>query len=116
MWFYRRLMRISWKDKMTNKEVLRKVGLEQTCLMNAIRKRQLEFLRHIIRRDGIEKSALAGKIEGKRQRGRQRTTYLQSIKNCCSNGEMDTTKLIRSADDRKKWKSMIADVCNRYGI
>lgn len=38
MRFYRQLMRLSRPDKMTKKEVMRKFGFDQTCIMKAIRK------------------------------------------------------------------------------
>ena len=40
---------------------------------------KLQFLGHCMRKDGIEKLALTGKIAGKRARGRHRVTFLQRI-------------------------------------
>ena len=53
--------------------------------MNAIRKRQLEFLLHIYRRRGLERQVLTGKIEGKRDRGRYTTTYIESLRRLSKN-------------------------------
>ena len=77
MWFLRRLMRISWTDRKTNEEVLQLAETKRS-LMTTIRKRQLKFVGHINRKNGLEKTVLCGKIEGKRSRGRQRTTYIKS--------------------------------------
>ena len=49
MWFYRHMLRISWTEHKSNEEVLRMAGAERTLLKN-IRKRQLEFLGHILRK------------------------------------------------------------------
>lgn len=40
-------------------------------LYNIIRKRKLQVVRHIMRRDGTENRTLTRKIEGKRSKGRQ---------------------------------------------
>ena len=70
MWFYRRMLRISWTNRITNEEVLRRIGMQRT-LVKEIRKRQLNFLGHILRKEKIEHLCLTGKIEGRRARGRQ---------------------------------------------
>ena len=43
MWFYRRIMKISRVDHVTNEEVSRRAGTEWK-IMKTIRKRQIEFL------------------------------------------------------------------------
>ena len=50
MWFYRRMMKISWVDHVTNEEVSRSAGTERK-IMKTIRKRQMEFLGHVIRKE-----------------------------------------------------------------
>ena len=46
--------------------------------MKRIRKRQLEFLGHIMRKEKLENLTVTGKIEEKRSRGRQRSTFMES--------------------------------------
>ena len=70
-------MRILWTDHLTN-EVLRKAKTERS-LIKTIRKRQLQFLGHIMRKEGLENLMLTGYIDGKRDKGRQRQTYLGSL-------------------------------------
>ena len=65
MWFLRRMMRIPWTDKLTNEEVLQRAVVERK-LVGEIRTRQMRFLGHVIRKDGLENLALTEKIEGKR--------------------------------------------------
>ena len=60
---------------MSNSEVLSMAGTEKK-LIQAIRRRQLQFLGHVLRKQELEDVALTGKIEGKRARGKQRLTYL----------------------------------------
>ena len=106
MWFLRRMMRISWTERMTNKEVLERAGIKR-FLLKAIRKRQLEFLGHVMRKEGLENLSVTGKINGKRSRGRQRITYIASISRWMNATEQE---VLNTTKDRKKWKSMIANV------
>ena len=78
MWFLRRIMRISWTELISNKEVLERAGMERSLLKN-IRKRQLEFLGHVMRKGGLERLAVAGKIKGKRSRGRPCIGFIKSL-------------------------------------
>ena len=71
MWFLPRILRISWTEKVKNEEVLRRADVTKK-LVQTIRKRQLSFLGHVYRKDDLERAVLTGRIEGKRDRGRQR--------------------------------------------
>ena len=108
MWFLHRMLRIPWTARITNEEVLRRAGTERT-LINQIRKRQLNFLGHIIRANGLEKDCLLGRVQGRRARGRQRLKFMDVLKE-----QMDhrwkTADLIRMAHDRGRWRSLVADV------
>ena len=64
MLFKRRMLRISWMEHIANEEVLRRSG-EGRSLMKNIRKRQLEFMGHIMRKDRLENLTLTVRIEGK---------------------------------------------------
>ena len=55
MRFTRRMLRIPWTARRTNEEVLGMAGTERV-LMTTIRRRQLGYLGHAIRADGLEKS------------------------------------------------------------
>ena len=81
MWCYRRILKISWKDHVTNEEVLRRVG-EERKLNQKIYRRKLKFAGHVIRGSSGEmtKNIIEGFIEGKKSRGRQRNMWLDNIK------------------------------------
>ena len=78
MWFLRRMLRISYKDKVTNEEVLRRAKVDRT-LMKDIVKRQMEFFGHVIRKEELDNLVVTGFIEGKRARGRQRERHIRLI-------------------------------------
>ena len=48
-------------------------------IMKAIRRRQIEFLGHVMRKEGLEDMMLIGRVNGKWSRGRQRFAYLESL-------------------------------------
>ena len=85
MWFIRRMLRISWTEKKPNVNVLRE-GNVQRSLLKTIRKRQMEFLGHVCRRRGLEFLSLTGKVEDKRDRGKQRI-FLDSLCNSATGGQ-----------------------------
>ncbi|GFN95511.1 endonuclease-reverse transcriptase [Plakobranchus ocellatus] len=113
MWFIRKLMRISWTDKESNGVVLKEANLERS-IIKTIRQKQLQFLGHISRRKDLEHLAVTGKIEGKRSRGRQRITFIESLKSwAISKGS--NNNFMRLTENRFEWKDMIANVCSRQG-
>ena len=62
-------MRIPWTDKVRNEEVLKRAVTGMKLILE-IRTKQMRFLGHLMRKDGLENLALTGKIEGK-SRGRK---------------------------------------------
>ena len=75
MWFYRRMLKVSWVEKVSNTEVLRRAGVQQDLVLKIIH-RQISFIGHVLRKGQLEEAALTGRIQGKRARGRQRGTLL----------------------------------------
>ena len=61
--------KISWTEKMSNEEVLRRIG-EERQLMSLIRTRKRKWIGHSIRGEGLLKEVIEGRMEGKRTRGR----------------------------------------------
>ena len=100
--------------KKTNETVLDDAGTER-LLMKTIRKRQMQFIGHLNRNKGLEHLALTGKINGKRSRGRQRMTYLNSLNGWVTNKEKNNIDFLRVSEDRNDWRAIITDVCLRPG-
>ena len=72
----------------------------------------MDFLGHIIRKDGLENLAMTGKIEGKRSRGRRRVTWMSSVKGWLQERGVkhQEVELIERTRNRKLWHDMIAYV------
>ena len=78
MWFLRRMLRISYVDKIRNEEVLERAGTTRS-LVKKTRKRQAVFFGHVMRRKELEHLVTTRKMDGKRSRGRQREKILDSM-------------------------------------
>ena len=79
MWIWRRMEKISWKDKKTNVEVLDLVR-EERNLVDTILKRKKNWIGHIVRGEGLLKTVMEGRMEGKRGRGRPRIGMIDELK------------------------------------
>ena len=61
MWFLQRMLRVSWADRDTNEEVLRRAGTYRE-LLNQVRRRQMAFLGHVYRKDDVERQVITGRV------------------------------------------------------
>ena len=109
LWCWRRMLRINWTMKRTNRSVLREVGSKMSLLAQ-INSQTLSYFGHIARRSGpcLEKVVMQGKIEGARKRGRPRMRWFDRIKTLV--GQSSTT-IYKLAADRQKWR-VICKVTN----
>ena len=111
MWFLRRMLKISYLDRITNKEVLQRAKASR-ALMKNIRKQQSKFIGHTMRQRSLEHLVTTGKMEVKRSRGRQREKMLDSLSTWL---QKDTPGEVLSCTcDRIGWRSMIAEA-GRHG-
>ena len=102
MWFYRRMLRISYMDRITNVEVLRRVHQDRR-LFRTILDRQHKFMGHCIRKAELEDLCLAGRMIGKRARGGQRKTYMKNFKEYLDADNNHPRKIWDNARDRSSW-------------
>ena len=104
MWLWRRMEKISWKERRTNEEVLRIIE-ERKCLVDTIVKRKKNWIGHIVRGDGLLKLVLEGRMDGKRPRGRRRMGMIDELK------EVSYVMMKRRAEDREKWRCWMPRTC-----
>ena len=69
LWCWRRLLRVPWTAKRSNKSILKEISPE--CSLEGLRlKLKLQYFGHLMQRtDSFEKTLMLGKIEGGRRRG-----------------------------------------------
>jgi Reverse transcriptase (RNA-dependent DNA polymerase) len=105
MWLWRRMEKISWTYKITNEEVLERVGTGRQ-LINALRNRKKSWIGHVLRGDGLLKEVIEGRMEGKRIRGRPRLGMLDDL---ITHSYVD---MKRKTEDREKWRSYMPWTCH----
>ena len=105
---FRRLLRISWKDRKTNDYVRSQIEMlagPQEPLLAIVKRRKLSWFGHVIRHNSLPKTVLQGTLEGGRRRGRQAKCWLDNIKDWT---RMDSPTLMRQAEDRAGWRGLAA--------
>ena len=78
MWCYRRMLKIRWVDRITNEEVLNRIGEKRNLWHNLTRRRD-RLVGHVLRHQGLTNLVLEGCAEGKNHRGRPRDEYTKQI-------------------------------------
>ena len=75
---YSKILRISYKDHVTNEEVRTKIqqatGTQGDLLM-IVKRRKLQWYGHVSRSSGLAKTILQGTMKGGRRQGRQRKRW-----------------------------------------
>ena len=109
MWCYRRMMRISYKDHISNEKVLEMVK-EKRNLLKQIKKHKIQYFGHIMRAEGFQKQLLEGKINGRRKRGRPRKSWTGDILQWTGSSYVE---LVQRAKSRRGWRSMVFNILQR---
>jgi hypothetical protein len=79
MWCWRRMEKISWKDRVNNEAVLHRVK-EERNILHTIRRRKANWTEHILRRSSLLSHIIEGNVVGTRRRGRRRKQLLDDLK------------------------------------
>eukprot|EP00112_Aurelia_sp_Birch-Aquarium-sp1_P000311 Seg1027.2 transcript_id=Seg1027.2/GoldUCD/mRNA.D3Y31 product="putative transposon-derived protein F52C9.6" protein_id=Seg1027.2/GoldUCD/D3Y31 len=98
MWIYSRILKISYTEHRTNEYVLQKMNTKRS-LINTIKQRKCAYFGHLIRGDGLQRLLLEGKFNGKRGRGRPRSTWFDNIKEWT---QMNYAEATRKAKHRRQ--------------
>ena len=78
MWTWQRMLKVSWTEKVTNKEVLVH-AYEARSILKTIWCRKHRWLGHVLRHDNLLYDIIEGKTLGKATRGRQRMELLHDM-------------------------------------
>ena len=98
MRYYRKILRISYKDHVTNEEVCAKIqrviGLHED-LLTIVKRRKLQWHGHVSRSSGVAKNILQGTVKG----GRNNIWEWTGL-------EFATSQ--RAVENREKWGKLVA--------
>ena len=100
LWCWGRFLRIPCTARRTNQSMLKEISPEYS-LEGLMLKLKFQYLGHLRwRAYSLEKTLTLGKSEGKRRRGQQRMTWLDSI---ADSMDMNLNKLWEAVKDRGAW-------------
>ena len=91
---YRKILRISYKNHVTNEEVRANIQKAIGPLENVltiVKRRKLQWYGHVSRSSGLVKTILQGTVKGERRQGRQRKRWEDNIRE--SRGQWGTGKM-----------------------
>ena len=108
MWYLRRMERISYTAHKTNKFILSKTQ-KTRMLTKIIESRQLKFFGHVIRKEELEETILTGHINGKRNKGRHRKTYVDEISEKVGKSRAECIRAAKREEWKLLWKTYVWD-------
>ena len=102
---YRKILRISYKDHVTNEEV--RARIQQAIgphedLLAIVKRRKLQWYGHVSRSSGLAKTILQGTAKGRR---RQRKRLEDNIREWTG---LEFGKSKRAVENREKWRKLVA--------
>ena len=103
---YRRILGISYKDRITNEkveEMVRRAAGPFEKLLRTVRKRKLKWFGHVTRGSGLAKTILQGTVPGKRGQGRPRRQWGDNIREWTG---LSGEQLQYHAHNRKDWRKL----------
>ena len=104
----RSIMRLTWKDKVTNKEILGRIGLPS--MEDLLIKKNLLWTGHLMRMssDRLPKQILYSQLSsGHRQRGRPRLRFKDTIKRNLKLRDIKTDSWTSLSQQRTKWSAAV---------
>ena len=104
----RRIFRIFWPEKITNKDLYKRA--EMIPVSDMIADRRWTWLGYVLRLESINhaKVSLTWSPEGRRRRGRPKTTWRRTVESEWRRlGFNSWTQIEQLAKDRAKWKELM---------
>ena len=110
---YRKILRISWMEKVTHKEVLSRLDIKTTMLLQKAKTLKLKYFGHIERHETLERDILEARVDGRIGRGRPTRRWEQDINDWM---DMTATQARRLAEDRTLFRQKVQEATSRQEI
>ena len=105
--FYRKILRISYKDHVTNEEVCTKIQQAigpHKDLLTIVKRRKLKWYGHVSRSSGLAKTILQGTVKGEIRQDRQKKRCEDNTKEGTG---LEFAKSQRAVENREKWRKLV---------
>ena len=104
---YHKILRISYKDHVTNEEVHAKIqqaiGTHED-LLTIIKRHKLQWYGHVSHSSGLAKTILQGTVKRGRRQGRQRKRWEDNTREWTG---LEFAKSKRAVENREKWRKLV---------
>ena len=113
MWCYRRMLKISWKDRVRNVEILRRLQTRYHFVEDMM-KRKMRYAGHVLRGSSglTHLQILEGYVEGKRKVGAPRRVWMKDIMDWTGLGKYIMVK--RASEERASWRLIVVNLHYQY--
>ena len=105
---YRKILRISYKDHVTNEEVRAKIQQAigpHEDLLTIVKRRKLQWYGHVSRSSGLARTILQSTVKGGRRQGGQRKRWEDNIREWTG---LEFGNFQRAVENREKWRKLVA--------
>ena len=104
---FRKLLSISYRDHITNKEVNAGIGnaIGQYENLTSVKKRKLKRYGHVIRSSELAKTILQATVQGGRRRDRQRKRWEDNIKEWTGLQR----NILQKVENREEWRKLVVE-------
>ena len=109
MRYYHKILRISYRDHVTNVEVCQDPAGNWTAqkkhLLTNVKRHKLQWYGHVSCLSGLAKTILQSTVKGGRRQGRQRKRLEDNIREWTG---LEFGKSQRAVENREKWRKPVA--------
>ena len=112
----RRILRIWWELRVTNKEVARRTGIN--CIVKEVKRRRWRWLGHVLRMNRSRHPfiALTWTPQGQRDKGRPQGTWRRTIEDERKETGKTWNELRWLAQDRNQWRNFVGALCSQGDV
>ena len=107
----RKILKVYWPDTISNNRLQQTTKQENICI--TLKKRRWKWFGHVCRMNNSlpAKTALTWTPEGKRKRGRPKTTWRRTMEEELKNSGLTWGTGAKKAQDRVVWKDLVRALC-----